>query len=150
MSSPKSLNRIPVARMDAKMTSYPKSKIKILLMENVHQVAVDELRKDGFTVKCAESMPMAELIEEMKTTHVVGIRSKTPMDAELLKHAAKLMCVGCFCIGTDRVDLPWAAAHGIPVFNAPFSNTRSVAEVRCLLPRCPHRPLPHSAPDSLP
>mmetsp|Transcript_43331 Transcript_43331/g.107040 ORF Transcript_43331/g.107040 Transcript_43331/m.107040 type:complete len:409 (-) Transcript_43331:139-1365(-) len=110
-------------------TSYPKGKIKILLMENVHQVAVDELRKDGFSVTCAESMPMEALIEEMKTTHVVGIRSKTPMDAELLKHASKLLCVGCFCIGTDRVDLPWAAAHGIPVFNAPFSNTRSVAEL---------------------
>lgn len=111
-------------------TSYPKGKIKILLLENVHQVAVDELRKDGFTVTTAESMPMEQLIEEMKTTHAVGVRSKTPINEEVLKHASKLLCIGCFCIGTDRVDLPYAAAHGIPVFNAPFSNTRSVGARR--------------------
>lgn len=107
-------------------TSYPKGKIKILLLENIHQVAVDELRKDGFTVTTAESMPMDQLIEEMKTTHAVGIRSKTPMNEEILKQAPKLLCIGCFCIGTDRVDLAYAASRGIPVFNAPFSNTRSV------------------------
>lgn len=111
------------------MTSYPKDKIKILLLENIHQVAIDDLRKDGFTVKTAESMPMDQLIEEMKTTHAVGIRSKTPMSEEVLKHASKLLCIGCFCIGTDRVDLKYAASRGIPVFNAPFSNTRSVAEL---------------------
>ena len=107
-------------------TSYPKDKIKILLLENVHQVAVDDLRKDGFTVTTAESMPMEQLIEELKTTHAVGIRSKTPMNEAMLKHAPKLLCIGCFCIGTDRVDLAYAASRGIPVFNAPFSNTRSV------------------------
>lgn len=121
-------------------TSYPKDKIKILLMENIHQVAVDDLRKDGFTVETAEALPHDELIEKIKTVHAIGIRSKTPLSKEVLENANKLLCIGCFCIGTDRVDLPYAASKGIPVFNAPFSNTRSVGARRARLAHSPCAP----------
>ncbi|WP_111977938.1 phosphoglycerate dehydrogenase [Algibacillus agarilyticus] len=111
--------------------SLAKDKIKILLLEGVHQTAVDTLTNNGYTnieyVKT--SLPEDELIEKIKDVHFVGLRSRTNLNAKVLNAAEKLVGIGCFCIGTNQVDLAAAGAMGIPVFNAPFSNTRSVAEL---------------------
>jgi D-3-phosphoglycerate dehydrogenase len=111
-------------------TSYPKNKIKILLLENVHSAAVELLKKEDFQVECLkEALSEEELKEKIKDVHALGIRSKTKVTEEVLKNANRLLCIGCFCIGTDQVDLDAAEKRGIPVFNSPFSNTRSVAEL---------------------
>eukprot|EP00668_Euglena_longa_P001922 GGOE01002246.1.p1 GENE.GGOE01002246.1~~GGOE01002246.1.p1 ORF type:complete len:439 (+),score=168.67 GGOE01002246.1:29-1318(+) len=111
-------------------TSYPRNKIKILLLENVAPSGIERLRAEGFNV---EALPKAlseeELLERAETLHVLGIRSKTKVTAAVLKKAKRLLAVACFCIGTDQVDLQAAQEQGIPVFNAPFANTRSVAEL---------------------
>ncbi|MBM4109416.1 MAG: phosphoglycerate dehydrogenase [Phycisphaerae bacterium] len=111
-------------------TSFPKSKIRAVLLEGVHPAGAEALRAEGFQVEAAgKSAEGARLRELVADAHVVGIRSKTRLSAEVLAGADRLLCVGCFCIGTDQVDLGAAGLRGVPVFNSPFSNTRSVAEL---------------------
>ena len=114
-----------------KQQSLQKSKIKFLLLEGVHQSAIDALAKAGYTnvVAYPKALPSDDLKKEIKDAHFVGIRSRTQLSAEIFKAADRLVAIGCFCIGTNQVDLEAAAKRGIPVFNAPFSNTRSVAEL---------------------
>ncbi|BBN82701.1 D-3-phosphoglycerate dehydrogenase [Pseudoalteromonas sp. A25] len=111
--------------------SLAKDKIKILLLEGVHQSAVETLKRNGYSnidyVKT--SLPENDLKERIKDAHFVGIRSRTHLTDAVLNAAEKLVAVGCFCIGTNQVDLQAARERGIAVFNAPFSNTRSVAEL---------------------
>ena len=111
--------------------SLAKDKIKILLLEGVHQSAVETLKRNGYSnidyVKT--SLPEDELKERIKDVHFVGLRSRTHISEAVLEAAEKLVAVGCFCIGTNQVDLSAARKRGIAVFNAPFSNTRSVAEL---------------------
>ncbi|KXL49850.1 hypothetical protein M433DRAFT_72493 [Acidomyces richmondensis BFW] len=103
--------------------------INVLLLENVNQTGRDILRKQGYQVEALKSsLPEDELIEKIRDVHVIGIRSKTQLTANVLKHAKNLIVIGCFCIGTNQVDLQYAAENGICVFNSPFSNSRSVAE----------------------
>ncbi len=111
--------------------SLEKSKIKILLLEGVDPSAVDALNKAGYTnvEYLKKALDGQELLDKIENVHFIGIRSRTHLTAEVLAHAKKLIAVGCYCIGTNQVDLDAAAALGIPVFNAPFSNTRSVAEL---------------------
>ncbi len=110
--------------------SYPKNRINVLLLENVHPVAIEMMRSEGFNV---ENYPAGldedELCEKIKNVSVLGIRSKTQVTAKVLDHANRLMVVGAFCIGTNQIDLKAATKKGIAVFNAPFSNTRSVVEL---------------------
>jgi D-3-phosphoglycerate dehydrogenase len=112
-------------------TSLPKDKIRILLLEGVHQSALDTLNQAGY--HNIEIHPRAlsgdELLEAVAGAHFIGIRSRTQLTREVLDQARKLVAVGCFCIGTNQVDLAAATEKGVPVFNAPFSNTRSVAEL---------------------
>lgn len=117
--------------MAIEKTSYPKDKIKILLLENISQKAIDNLQQAGYTNIKAFSGALSEpeLIREIKDVHMIGIRSKTNITDNVLKHAPKLQAIGCFCIGTNQVDLKNASLHGVTVFNAPYSNTRSVAEL---------------------
>ncbi len=111
-------------------TSYPKSEIKIVLLENIHPVAAEAFKADGFHVETASgALPEAELVERCRDAHVVGIRSKTQITPRVLDEARRLLAVGAFCIGTNQVALLHANRRGVPVFNAPFSNTRSVAEL---------------------
>jgi D-3-phosphoglycerate dehydrogenase len=111
--------------------SLAKDKIKILLLEGVHQSAVETLKRNGYTnidyVKT--SLPESELIERARDVHFIGIRSRTHLTDAVFSQAEKLVAIGCFCIGTNQVSLDAAQKFGIPVFNAPFSNTRSVAEL---------------------
>ena len=117
--------------MKNKQTSYPRNKIKILLLENVSSSAIDELKSNGYSniEILSGALSEAELIKAMKGVHVVGIRSKTQLNKKVLESADKLLAIGCFCIGTNQVDLETATKRGIAVFNAPYSNTRSVAEL---------------------
>jgi D-3-phosphoglycerate dehydrogenase len=112
-------------------TSLDKSKIKFLLLEGVHQSAVDVLKSAGYTSieYLTGSLPEAQLKEKIADAHFIGIRSRTQLTEEIFDHAKKLVAVGCFCIGTNQVDLNAARERGIAVFNAPYSNTRSVAEL---------------------
>lgn len=114
-----------------KQQSLQKSKIKFLLLEGVHQSALEALDKAGYTnvVTFPKALPSEDLKEEIKDAHFVGIRSRTQLSEDVLDAANRLVGIGCFCIGTNQVDLEAAAQKGIPVFNAPFSNTRSVAEL---------------------
>ncbi|WP_294088469.1 phosphoglycerate dehydrogenase [uncultured Actinobacillus sp.] len=111
--------------------SLDKSKIKFLLLEGVHQNALDVLQAAGYTniEYHKKALDGEELIEAIKDAHFIGLRSRTHLTKEVLAHANKLIAIGCFCIGTNQVDLQEAKRRGIPVFNAPFSNTRSVAEL---------------------
>ena len=110
--------------------SYPKNRIKILLLENVHPDAFENLSEDGFSVELVKhSIPEEELIEKIKGVHVLGIRSKTQVTQKVLDAANKLLVVGAFCIGTTQIDLEYAKKKGVVVFNAPYSNTRSVVEL---------------------
>lgn len=109
---------------------FDKENIKILLLENVNQSGKDILTGQGYQVESLKSsLPEAELIEKIRDVHVIGIRSKTKLSEKVLREAKNLIVVGCFCIGTNQVDLDYAAAHGIAVFNSPFANSRSVAEL---------------------
>lgn len=112
-------------------TSLDKSKIKILLLEGVHQSAVETLNAAGYTniEYLKQSLPEEELIEKVADVHFIGIRSRTQLTEAVFEAAPKLVAVGCFCIGTNQVDLEAATRRGIAVFNAPYSNTRSVAEL---------------------
>lgn len=111
--------------------SLEKSKIKFLLLEGLHQRAVDTLNQAGYTniEYLKTSLSEQQLIEKIRNVHFIGIRSRTQMTQAVFDAAEKLQAVGCFCIGTNQVDLDAALVRGIPVFNAPFSNTRSVAEL---------------------
>jgi len=115
----------------AKEVSFPKEKIKILLLEGLHQSAFNEFNKKGYTSidSYKEAMTEQELLDCIENYHIIGIRSKTNLTAAVLEKAKKLMTIGCFCIGTNQVDLKKACELGIPVFNSPYSNTRSVAEL---------------------
>ena len=110
--------------------SYPKNRIKVLLLENVHPEAFKKLSKDGFSVELVKtSLDETTLIEKIKGVHVLGIRSKTQLTLKVLEAADKLMAVGAFCIGTTQIDLDACKKKGVVVFNAPYSNTRSVVEL---------------------
>lgn len=111
--------------------SLDKSKIKFVLFEGVHQSALDTLHSAGYSNidYYKKALDGDELKEAIKDAHFIGLRSRTHLTAEMIEAAPKLIAVGCFCIGTNQVDLNAAKARGIPVFNAPFSNTRSVAEL---------------------
>ncbi|MGL5046159.1 MAG: phosphoglycerate dehydrogenase [Shewanella sp.] len=111
--------------------SLDKDKIKILLLEGVHQSAVDVFERAGYTNIEYHKASLSDeaLLESIKDAHFIGLRSRTQLTAEVLKRAEKLIAIGCFCIGTNQVDLATSESLGIPVFNAPFSNTRSVAEL---------------------
>ncbi len=111
-------------------TSFPKDKIKVLLLENVSPTAHEIFGAEGFQVEALKSaLPAEELARKMADVHILGIRSKTQVREPALAAARRLLTVGCFCIGTNQVDLAAANRRGVPVFNAPFSNTRSVAEM---------------------
>jgi D-3-phosphoglycerate dehydrogenase len=111
--------------------SFDKRRIKFLLLEGIHEKAVESLAGDGYTLvkSLAKSLAGDALKAALKDAHFLGIRSRTEMTEEMLAAAPKLAAIGCFCIGTNQVDLTAAARRGIPVFNAPYSNTRSVAEL---------------------
>jgi len=117
--------------MSTKKTSYPKQDIRVLLLEGVSQTAVDTFRAAGYTqIEFHEkSLPEDELKKRIAEAHIIGIRSRSHLTADVLAQARRLIAVGCFCIGTNQVDLDAAELAGIPVFNAPYSNTRSVAEL---------------------
>ncbi|MDO1529160.1 phosphoglycerate dehydrogenase [Fulvimonas sp. R45] len=112
-------------------TSFPKQDIRVLLLEGVSRTAVEAFQRAGYTQieYHAKSLPEGELLERIAEAHIVGLRSRTQLTAEVLSHAKRLIAAGCFCIGTNQVDLGAAERLGIPVFNAPYSNTRSVAEL---------------------
>ncbi len=112
-------------------TSYPKDKIKILFLENISEAAIQLFRDNGYSDvrKIAGALSEEQLIQEVKDVHILGIRSKTQITSTILQHATKLQAIGCFCIGTNQVDLIAARKKGVVVFNAPYSNTRSVAEL---------------------
>lgn len=110
--------------------SFPKNKIKIALLENIHQDAVAALKDEGYDVQeIPKSLAPEDLMEVISDVHILGIRSKTKVNAEHFKNANKLLALGCFGVGTNQVDLDAARAAGVPVFNAPHGNTRSVAEL---------------------
>ncbi|MEJ1095069.1 MULTISPECIES: phosphoglycerate dehydrogenase [unclassified Pseudoxanthomonas] len=117
--------------MSTKKTSYPKQDIRVLLLEGVSQTAVETFRAAGYSQieYHAKSLPEDELKRAIAEAHIVGIRSRTHLTEDVLSHARRVIAVGCFCIGTNQVDLDTAELAGIPVFNAPYSNTRSVAEL---------------------
>jgi D-3-phosphoglycerate dehydrogenase / 2-oxoglutarate reductase len=117
--------------MTTTQTSYPRNKIKILLLENISDAAVDEMQQSGYLEikKINGALSEAELIKAVKGVHLVGIRSKTHITKNVIAAADKLLAVGCFCIGVNQVDLTAATGKGIAVFNAPHANTRSVAEL---------------------
>ena len=117
--------------MESTKTSYPKEKIKILLLENVSEVAVKNFLRQGYTQveKLTKALPEPELINAVKNVHLLGIRSKSQITPKVLAAAEKLQAIGCFCIGVNQVDLGAAINNGVAVFNAPYSNTRSVAEL---------------------
>src|SRR4029079_5156395 len=114
-----------------KITSYPKEKINILFLENISDVAVKHFNAAGYTnvKKLNGALNEDELIAAIKDVHLLGIRSKTQITKKILDAAQKLQAIGCFCIGVNQVDLQAATRNGVAVFNAPYSNTRSVAEL---------------------
>jgi D-3-phosphoglycerate dehydrogenase len=110
--------------------SYPKSLIKVLLLENVHPAAVEAFESQGFDVEFHKgAMDEDELLEKIKDVSIIGIRSKTNLTKKVLDNAEKLMAIGAFCIGTNQIDIKTASEKGIAIFNAPYSNTRSVVEL---------------------
>jgi D-3-phosphoglycerate dehydrogenase / 2-oxoglutarate reductase len=116
---------------DKKITSYPKEKVNILFLENISDAAVKRFSGAGYTSvkKLPKALSESDLIREIEDVHLLGIRSKTQITEKVLKAAKKLQAIGCFCIGVNQVDLKNATKNGIAVFNAPYSNTRSVAEL---------------------
>jgi D-3-phosphoglycerate dehydrogenase len=127
-------------------TSYPRQDIKVLLLEGISASAVESFHRAGYSLidARATSLTDADLKHAVADAHIIGLRSRTQLTAEVIAHARRLIAVGCFCIGTNQVDLAAARRAGIPVFNAPYSNTRSVAELVIaeaimLLRGIPHR-----------
>jgi D-3-phosphoglycerate dehydrogenase / 2-oxoglutarate reductase len=119
-----------ICRMETK-TSYPKEKINVLLLENISEIAVKNFQRNGYTQvqRLSKALPESELIDAIKNAHILGIRSKTQITPTVLNAAQRLQAIGCFCIGVNQVNLNAATDHGVAVFNAPYSNTRSVAEL---------------------
>lgn len=113
------------------LTSYPKEKINILLLENISENAVLQFNSAGYknVKKIKGALSESELLKEIKNVHLIGIRSKTQLTPEVLMAGKKLLAAGCYCIGTNQVNLQSATDQGITIFNAPYSNTRSVAEL---------------------
>ncbi len=110
--------------------SYPRSRIRMLLLENIHPAAVERLEEAGYAVETVKgALDEDDLIAALKGVHVLGLRSKTQVSARVLAEADRLMAIAAFCIGTNQIDLDAAAARGVAVFNAPYSNTRSVVEL---------------------
>ncbi|ORE09043.1 hypothetical protein BCV72DRAFT_72865 [Rhizopus microsporus var. microsporus] len=106
------------------------NEVKVLLLENINETAIASFKKQGYQVETyAKALVGDELLEKIKDAHVIGIRSKTKLTKQVLEQAKNLLAIGCFCIGTNQVDLQAAANQGIAVFNSPFSNSRSVAEL---------------------
>ena len=125
-----SLDEVLFAEGVAGRWSYPRNRIRMLLLENVHPAAVERLEEAGYTVETMKgALDEDDLIEAIKGVHVLGIRSKTNVSRKVLEAADRLMAVAAFCIGTNQVDLDAAADKGVAVFNAPYSNTRSVVEL---------------------
>jgi D-3-phosphoglycerate dehydrogenase len=112
------------------VTSFPKSEIKVLLLENIHPAAAEAFAADGFQVETVKgALAEAELAQRVRDVHLLGIRSKTRVTPAVLDQARRLLAIGAFCIGTNQIATGHANRRGVPVFNAPFSNTRSVAEL---------------------
>ena len=113
------------------LTSFPKEKINILFLENISEKAVQQFKQNGYAnvKKIAGALSEEDLIKEIKDVHLIGIRSKTQITPKVLAAAKKLQAIGCFCIGVNQVDIKAASKKGVVVFNAPYSNTRSVAEL---------------------
>ena len=114
-----------------KTTSYPKEKINILFLENISDTAIQQFKENGYTniKKLNGALSEEELVEAVKDVHLLGIRSKSQITKKVLDAATKLQAIGCFCIGVNQVNLKEATKKGVVVFNAPYSNTRSVAEL---------------------
>lgn len=126
----KSIDELLHAEGLAGRWSYPRSRIRMLLLENIHPAAVERLEEAGYSVETIKgALDEADLIEKIKGVHVLGIRSKTNVTEAVLEAADRLLAVAAFCIGTNQIDLDAAAAKGVAVFNAPYSNTRSVVEL---------------------
>ncbi len=125
--------------------SYPKNRIKVLLLENIHPLAEMSLKEEGYQVEVhSGGMDEDELAERIKTVSLLGIRSKTQINEKIIANARRLLAIGAFCIGTNQIDLQACLRKGVAVFNAPFSNTRSVvelaiAEIIMLLRKIPER-----------
>ena len=117
--------------IEQKNTSYPKEKVNVLFLENISDTAVKLFKDAGYSSvrKLSGALSEEDLIREVKDVHLLGIRSKTQITSRVLQSALKLQAIGCFCIGTNQVDLKTARHKGVVVFNAPYSNTRSVAEL---------------------
>jgi D-3-phosphoglycerate dehydrogenase len=113
------------------MISFPKEKISVVLLEGVHPSAVEAFEADGYTTitRYPSTLEGSALADAIRDAHIVGLRSRTKLPAHVLADTRRLVAIGAFCIGTDQIDLTAAAARGVAVFNAPFSNTRSVAEL---------------------
>jgi D-3-phosphoglycerate dehydrogenase len=111
--------------------SYPKDNIKILLLEGIHPTAVKNFSEHHYTNVETHDVAWSEqeLLDKIEDVHIIGVRSKTHLTEKVLEKASKLKAIGCFCIGTNQVDLDAATNAGITVFNSPYSNTRSVAEL---------------------
>ena len=119
-----------VSYLRATKHSFPKQRMNVLLLENIHPDGIARLEAEGYQVTCeAGSLSEAELVKRIGDVSILGIRSNTKVTAEVLKAGKRLLAVGAFCIGTNQIDLKAAAEHGVAVFNAPFSNTRSVVEL---------------------
>jgi D-3-phosphoglycerate dehydrogenase len=112
-------------------TSYPKEKIQVLFLENISESAVRNFKMQGYSqiTRLSKALTEEEMIEAVKNVHILGIRSKTQITPRILASAKRLQAIGCFCIGVNQVDLEAARMQGVAVFNAPYSNTRSVAEL---------------------
>jgi D-3-phosphoglycerate dehydrogenase len=121
----------PFTTMASGQTSYPRNKIKVLLLENISDAAVRELESAGYTniERASGALSEDELVKKVQGVHMLGIRSKTRVTKRVIDAADKLVAIGAFCIGVNQVDLKAAKEKGIAVFNAPYSNTRSVAEL---------------------
>ncbi|EHK15139.1 uncharacterized protein TRIVIDRAFT_83610 [Trichoderma virens Gv29-8] len=130
-SPPASLGgRLPRKSVAKLLKPFNTQDIRILLLENVNQTGRDILTSQGYQVEALKtSLPEDQLIEKIRDVHVIGIRSKTKLSEKVLSEAKNLLVIGCFCIGTNQVDLTYAAHRGIAVFNSPFANSRSVAEL---------------------
>ncbi|KHJ33962.1 putative d-3-phosphoglycerate dehydrogenase [Erysiphe necator] len=130
LNSPASLNLRHLSATLKQLKPFDAQEIKVLLLENVNQSGLAVLESQGYQVEALKSsLKEEELIEKIRDIHVIGIRSKTQLNQRVLSKAKNLIVVGCFCIGTNQVDLNYAAKKGIAVFNSPFANSRSVAEL---------------------
>ena len=119
-----SLDEILYVNKMNKKFSYPKSRINVLLLENVHPIGIELMRQEGYNVEVVSSaLSEEELAEKIKLVSILGIRSKTQVTKKVLENANRLMAIGAFCIGTNQIDLETCQEKGIAVFNAPFSNT---------------------------